>query len=176
MRQAGKFKDYEILQISIQGEGKGLMAAAAELKKKNPQCLLMFCNTVNAYDLIQELKKNRLYLPLYSPIFIADENYDAFIKIRNSGYRVGIPAIRLHPSEFSSFAKNYEMEFGRQPGFSAALAYDAVRLLVEAIRNSGPEREKLQSYLLKCNYDGITGIIKFDELGNRLSIPGLVEI
>jgi len=46
-------------------------------------------------------------------------------------------------------------------------AYDGVDLVIQAIKQVGTDREKIKDYLLGINYDGKTGAISFDELGNR---------
>ena len=47
---------------------------------------------------------------------------------------------------------------------------------MEAIKNSGFDRDELQNTLLNIHYKGITGLIQFDSKGNRFGKPGLIEI
>ena len=51
-----------------------------------------------------------------------------------------------------------------------------MNILIEAIRKAGTERENIQKALAKIRYEGVTGTIEFDEKGNRIGIPGFVEI
>jgi len=51
-----------------------------------------------------------------------------------------------------------------------------MNLIIEAIRDSYPDREKVQKSLAKIQYQGVTGLIQFDEKGNRVGTPGLIEI
>jgi ABC-type branched-subunit amino acid transport system substrate-binding protein len=58
----------------------------------------------------------------------------------------------------------------------AAYAYDGMNVLIEAIRITGQDRDKLQKSMAEIKYEGVTGIIQFDEKGNRKGIPGFVQI
>jgi len=51
-----------------------------------------------------------------------------------------------------------------------------MNILIEAIRRAGTEREKLQKAVAGIKYEGVTGVIQFDEKGNRKGTPGFVEI
>ncbi len=51
-----------------------------------------------------------------------------------------------------------------------------MNILIDAIRSAGTDREKLQKRLEGIKYEGVTGLIEFDDKGNRRGAPGLVEI
>ena len=51
-----------------------------------------------------------------------------------------------------------------------------MNMIIEAIRNSGSDPNKLQKILSKSQYQGITGAIRFDQRGNRMDANGLIEI
>ena len=51
-----------------------------------------------------------------------------------------------------------------------------MNLLIEAIRKAGQDCDKIQKYMAEIKYEGVTGIIQFDDKGNRKGIPGFVEI
>jgi ABC-type branched-subunit amino acid transport system substrate-binding protein len=77
----------------------------------------------------------------------------------------------------SEFVQTFSREFGRYPGLMAAYAYDAIKILAQAIGNSGPDPQKLRESLSKTHYSGKTGAIEFDRFGNRKSTlkPGVVS-
>ena len=59
----------------------------------------------------------------------------------------------------------------------SAYMYDAVNMVIRAIRQTGTEREAITEYLSGIKYqEGITGPISFDELGNRNSKPVMIRI
>jgi branched-chain amino acid transport system substrate-binding protein len=69
----------------------------------------------------------------------------------------------------TAFRQEYQKSWKRIPGMVASFAYDGMNLLIEAIKRAGaPDREKIQESLKIINYEGVTGLIRFDEKGNRL--------
>jgi len=66
--------------------------------------------------------------------------------------------------------------YGYRPDAVSAYAYDAVNLIIEAIKKTGPDRDKIQKSLVNMKYEGVTGMIHFDDRGNRLGSVCLMEI
>jgi ABC-type branched-subunit amino acid transport system substrate-binding protein len=74
------------------------------------------------------------------------------------------------------FAQRYERRLGTRPSWADAGIYDAVMMLVTAIRQVGPDREAVWRYLYQLGrsrppYPGVTGSIAFyGERNARLSM------
>lgn len=64
-----------------------------------------------------------------------------------------------------SFIKSYNSAYGGTPGTYAALHYDAMKLMAQAIKSVGTDHEKIQAYLAKQPepFVGVTGTVTFDE-------------
>jgi len=59
--------------------------------------------------------------------------------------------------------------YKQNPGTVASFSYDAMSVLIEAVSKAGnPDRELIQESLENIQYRGVTGLIKFDDKGNRL--------
>lgn len=88
------------------------------------------------------------------------------------GALVGAPFTPDDPAPAAqTFVKAFRARFGGEdPDGNAALAYDAVRLLVAAIRDVGRDREAIRDWLADRRtagaFTGVTGSIAFDELGD----------
>ena len=74
----------------------------------------------------------------------------------------------------AEFAKGFEAKFKRKPESFALYAYDAAKVIVEALKkaieeNGGktPAREALCKAVRQVSYTGITGLIEFDDKGDR---------
>lgn len=64
-----------------------------------------------------------------------------------------------------------------QAGSHAAFLYDAVNLVIHAIRQVGTEREAITDYISRSTFtNGASGSISFDELGNRTDAARLYQI
>jgi ABC-type branched-subunit amino acid transport system substrate-binding protein len=70
--------------------------------------------------------------------------------------------------EKSGFAAGYHEKFGTWPIAQAAYAYDAMTIMINAVKAAGADREKVQKALMATEFRGATGNIKFDEKGNRI--------
>lgn len=84
------------------------------------------------------------------------------------------------PSEnIQKFAHDYRQRFGNlTPDAHAALAYDALRFLGEAIRKAGTlERQKLRDALAATkNFAGVTGIISMDAERNAVKPAVILKL
>lgn len=65
------------------------------------------------------------------------------------------------------FLEAFREKYGEEPGITADAAYDAVYLLVDAIRENGYDGPRIRDYLLTVkNYHGAAGATTFDENGD----------
>jgi branched-chain amino acid transport system substrate-binding protein len=68
----------------------------------------------------------------------------------------------------SEFIARFSAERGRTPDYTALLAYDAMRLLIEAIHQAGPNRARIRLALAQASpWSGIAGPITFDGTGQN---------
>jgi branched-chain amino acid transport system substrate-binding protein len=66
-----------------------------------------------------------------------------------------------------SFVANYDATFGAPPDALAALAYDAARVLLQAISEAGvDDPAAVRDALQDIEYDGVAGSIVFNEFGD----------
>lgn len=65
------------------------------------------------------------------------------------------------------FAQHFQSKTGAMPDTAAAQTYDAVRLIVSALRRSGPNRARLRDALaVETKFQGVSGFDSFDGAGN----------
>jgi branched-chain amino acid transport system substrate-binding protein len=75
------------------------------------------------------------------------------------------------------FTRHFAVRFGREPDYAAACAYDAVRMLVEAVRRAGLNRSRIREAMLALTpYAGASGRIEWDEVGQNRRAPVLAKI
>ena len=68
----------------------------------------------------------------------------------------------------TNFSRQYFKMYGVYPGLVSSFSFDMANVLINAILKAGsPDREKIQEALYKTNYNGITGLIRFDDKGKR---------
>ncbi len=88
------------------------------------------------------------------------------------------------PGEASQrFVQAYHDRYGAEPDQFGAMTYDAVRLVAQAIREVGPDRAAIRSYLEQVGrgrpaFHGVSGAIAFDENGdvvNKNVVVGVIR-
>jgi len=62
------------------------------------------------------------------------------------------------------FVKNFTDKYGHEPESAAAGAYDAVMMMANALKKSGPDRSAFRDvFAVSKDYEGVSGKISFDE-------------
>ena len=72
------------------------------------------------------------------------------------------------------FVRAFRKRYQTEPDAFAALAYDATRLIAEALAKKGRNREGIRDYLASLNavnpFEGVTGPVYFNELGDPIGM------
>lgn len=87
------------------------------------------------------------------------------------GVYVGAPFSAQDPRpEVRTFVAAYQRKYNAIPDGNAALAYDATKLLANAVEKVGANREKIRDYLANLSggdgFHGVTGALRFSEDGD----------
>ncbi|MHC4205138.1 MAG: ABC transporter substrate-binding protein [Planctomycetota bacterium] len=86
----------------------------------------------------------------------------------NTAEGVIFPLLYTQSKESKSFDEKYTARFGKRPDYPAAHTYDAVNLLIAAIRKAGLNRARIHDAVRSLSpWQGITGEIKWDPLGSN---------
>ena len=79
--------------------------------------------------------------------------------------------------EVQAFVKGYQERYAITPNVFAAVAYDTMNILAEAIKQGGTERKAIRDALAGMKkFRGVTGVIAFDKYGNVMREPALVQV
>jgi branched-chain amino acid transport system substrate-binding protein len=78
------------------------------------------------------------------------------------------PLLYEHGKESTAFEKEFKARFGRRPDYLAAHTYDAINILIDAIRKVGLNRTLIHDALRSLSpWRGVTGQICWDPLGSN---------
>jgi ABC-type branched-subunit amino acid transport system substrate-binding protein len=147
------------------------------IREKNSKAVVLYCEPERSLELIRFLRSQGVLIPVYSGLNILHErNFSSLVSDRVVDlYFLGSGTWMTDLD--SDFVQEFHREFGHYPGAMAAYAFDAIQILVEAIKKSDSDPEKVKQNLSKTSYVGKTGSIEFDRLGNRksTSTPGVVS-
>lgn len=77
---------------------------------------------------------------------------------------------------WTGFVARFQQRFGEQPEAYAAYAYDGTRMLLQAIREVGPNRYRIRDRMAAIDsYEGVTGRLRFDGRWDNVSPVGTAE-
>jgi ABC-type branched-subunit amino acid transport system substrate-binding protein len=71
------------------------------------------------------------------------------------------------PAGFRAFAQRYRTRYGREPARTAALAHDAVSLMVAIVKSQGPTGITDQAIQSPAGFSGVDGIFRFKSDGTN---------
>ncbi|MBN2476334.1 MAG: ABC transporter substrate-binding protein [Pirellulales bacterium] len=75
------------------------------------------------------------------------------------------------------FVATFQDRFGRSPDYAAAHAYDAVRLLIDAMDKAGLNRARIRDAVRELSpWSGVSAEVKWDSLGGNARAVGLGTI
>jgi len=78
------------------------------------------------------------------------------------------PLLYIPGKHSDSFEKEFSSRFGSRPDYLAAHTYDAVTLLIAAIRKAGLNRARIRDAVRELSpFAGVTGTVKWDTLGGN---------
>jgi len=75
------------------------------------------------------------------------------------------------------FVKKYQAKFGKVPDAFAALAYDAMYIMLDAIKRAGStDPEKIKKALAETNINVVSGLVTFDKNRNPIKSAVIIAI
>ncbi len=138
------------------------------IKKYNPDVLILFGQPETSIPLQQSLHSRSINTKIFSCFSTLGEISGRTFNITDYKGAL-IPDIRyLNNREGHAFTAKFTAEYSCSPSPTAAYAYDAARLLLKQIGKSGFDRDRFKEQMRTTNEKGVTGILQFDELGNRI--------
>lgn len=166
----------EPLQLSLDNTGKNINDITEKILNSDPGCVVLFLQPPASLKIAEQINRKYLNLPVFGTYTFLNEDFITGKDLREYQNVNIVSSVNMSGEMGLSFSSEYRKKYGSQPGPVAAYAYDGMNLLIEAIRKAGTERENIQKAMAETKYEGVTGIIQFDEKGNRKGIPGFVEI
>ncbi len=139
-----------------------------KIKKKNPDVVFIPGYVEDVIHILKEAKK----IGFTEPVFLGGDGWHSPLLIEKAGslFEKDITAYftspffpELEENKVKDFIKKYKDEYNEEPQAFAALAYDAVSIVLDGIKKiEHPTREKIFKYINELEaYQGVTGRISF---------------
>jgi branched-chain amino acid transport system substrate-binding protein len=145
--------------------------------KKIPEALVVFGSFESSHPILDRIKENNTSVQVYGALSMTRDG------LIGAGYTDGCEDGIFISSKFCfttaglAFKDSYTRKYGLIPNPAASYAYDGINLIVEAVRQVGPDYEKIGDALKEIDYsNAATGRIQFDIHGNRISPVFLIRL
>jgi branched-chain amino acid transport system substrate-binding protein len=166
-------------QQSYSGGDKDFSAQLTAIKADNPQVIFLPAYYTEAPLIIRQARQLGITVP-----FIGGDGWDSPELVQVGGDAVEGCYFSNHFSNQSSdpqvvaFVQSYRKKYGEDPDAMAALSYDAVRLLADAMTRAGTTDPAKVTPALAASKDfpGVTGKITFDDHRNPIKPAVILQV
>jgi branched-chain amino acid transport system substrate-binding protein len=142
---------------------------------KNPwDAVVLAGSSINSNKIVDKIKSTKDNLQIYAFLNLFNSMND--FKPQLMGNIKFVSSFDINDMKWLNFEKVYQSKYGNNPSPSLAFVYDGIMLSVEAIRKFGSNPEAIRTGFKSMDYEGITGGIEFDKLGNRNTGWQLVQL
>jgi len=169
LKEAKAIGKTEPMQFIYDGTSLNFNSLLTKINKANIQAVVFLDTPLTSLN----FKKD---IPIFGTLSFFGENAFNTLKLSQYNNVIVVTSGNWLDSKKSIFNIKFYHKFGKNPSAVAAYAYDGMNLLINAIRCSWPNREKVKEELSNIKYNGITGLIQFDDKGNRKKAAGLIKI
>ena len=142
------------------------------LKTRNPKIVFVAGRVASGLKILQEAKRQG-----FNPIFVGGDGWQGILAdtATSEGTYIGMSFTPEDPSPAArAFVAAFKQKYHTVPDAHAALAYDATRLIAQALKAKGPDRSGIRDYLRSLNretaYAGLTGPAFFEDNGDPVGM------
>lgn len=147
----------------VAGE-KDYTASLTKIKAANPDILYLGTRWTDGAGITVQARKIGLQVPLLSSGAVTNQEFLKATGPAAEGFRADTAFFAADPRPAArKFVTEFEAEYHAIPRDFHALAYDTTRMILDAIRRGGEDRDKIRAALAATkDYDGATGVFNFD--------------
>jgi len=164
------------IQLFYENTDKDFYVLIDKINKAGVNGVLLFGQHAGSIRFITQLRQKKMNQPVFGTLSLMGESEFAEGGLDNFENVIFVTSVNWLNPKVIGFKKEFQIKYGKEPTEVAAYAFDGINLIIEAIRASGIDREKVRETMSKIYYKGVTGTIRFDERGNRIGIPKLKEL
>lgn len=168
IRVAARKENSSQAPLIINPDESDIQQLIHKVGKRNIRHLIVTVHSQATLEIIERIRERMPEVMMYgthsftSGIDLQTPSWDTY-----EGMTL-ISAEILRTPEGKQFQDFFQSKYGYKPGLSAFHAYDGTKLIIQAILQTGSDREAIKDYIAETRFSGwATGSISFDELGNR---------
>jgi len=169
IRREAPLAGIEIMAVEgYRPDNENFAGQLARIKEKNPRAVFILGYPREMGLILKQAQKNSLKADFFAPDTFAAPAIKSVAGTAAEGIIYIMPSDTFTPE----FVGNFKKKYGHAPNYIEGLSYDAFNLLALAIGRGGHDGAKVRDILLGIkDYQGVSGIITFDEHGNAINRP-----
>lgn len=176
---AAEEKGLEITGIESFAEGEtDFSALLTNLQRDNPEGIYIAAMYNEASQIVKDIERMDWEVEKLAPSSVFSTE---FIKLAGEAGEGLVTntffSLVDETSMVQEYIENFEERADRKPNLHAAVAYDSMYLLADAIERAGFEREAIRDALAETeDFVGVTGAIEFTEAGDVVRDYMILEV
>jgi branched-chain amino acid transport system substrate-binding protein len=161
----------------ISSNGADFLKLAETVAEKKADCLVILANALDTAMISQQLAKLGVDVPLIASEWSLTEDLLEYGGQAVNGMVVFHSFNRNDISErYLSFSGRFQERFGYPADFASAYAYNATKILIDAMRDGTSPRQMKKNILDGSPYDGVQTEIHFNQYGDAEREYNLLQI
>lgn len=139
----------------------------SRLLTNRADAILLWLDPIPAASLLQSLRAAGFNGRVAGPSWLRCSDFE---NLAGSAMKNFVTANLVRDDEtgtrFERFASDFRSQFSREPDTAAAMSYDGAQLLLQLL-SGAKGRPARELFPLNGSFQGVTGVLCFDSLGNR---------
>jgi len=138
----------------------------ADVARLKPKAVVLLAGVKDSVVLVRGLRRASPWIRIVGGPAMGRRSFLNAVGRDGEGLVCVLPAVMGAGRD--AFALQYRRRWGDEPDYSACYAYDAMRMLLDAIAASGPQRMRIHHELRRLSpWQGVTGTIEWDKFGRN---------
>jgi branched-chain amino acid transport system substrate-binding protein len=164
---------------SFNPDDKDFSSQLLKIKEKNADTLIIWSLYEPAALIAKQVAQMGFEVQLMGGGGLTNSKY---VELGGAATNGTIMCQTYHPSSkeshIVSFTEKFKKKYGRDPDPNAAQSYDAIMIVAEALEKVGvDDKSKLRDAIASIlNFNGVTGIISFDDTGDAPREMKVIQI
>jgi len=164
---------------SFNPDDKDFSSQLLKIKEKNADTLIIWSLYEPAALIAKQVAQMGLQIQLMGGGGLTNSKY---VELGGEATNGTIMCQTYHPSSkephIVSFTEKFKEKYGRNPDPNAAQSYDAIMIVVAALEKVGvDDKSKIRDAIASTlNFNGVTGIISFDDTGDAPRDMKVIQI
>lgn len=158
-----------VAEESFLPETRDFRSQILKIKRANPEAIYIPAYQKELINIINQLKQLGNKARILSSYGFYDPEILKETKTNCEGAIFTVPAFNENDTSkvLQEFINNYKAKYGQSPDIWSAQAYDAIDIVVQAIKHEGMNVDLIRKYILSLkDFHGVSGLTTFDNNGD----------